>query len=73
MYAFVCLVPVRLLLSSMGVLYHLNGELQRTYLTYPVISVSTISYGGRKKLHSFLKIIVASYDSHDSSALQHHV
>ena len=29
--SFVCLVPVRLLLSSMAVLYHVNGQLQRAY------------------------------------------
>ena len=29
--SFVCLVPVRLLLSSMAVLYNMNGQLQRAY------------------------------------------
>ena len=29
--SFVCLVPVRLLLSSTGVLYHVNGKMQRAY------------------------------------------
>ena len=29
--SFVCLVPVRLLLSSMAVLYNVNGQLQRAY------------------------------------------
>ena len=29
--SFVCLVPVRLLLSSVAVLYHVNGQLQRAY------------------------------------------
>ena len=29
--SFVCHVPVRLLLSSVAVLYHVNGQLQRTY------------------------------------------
>ena len=29
--SFVCLVPVRLLLSSVAVLYHMNGQLQRAY------------------------------------------
>ena len=29
--SFVCLVPVRLLLSSVVVLYHVNGKLQRAY------------------------------------------
>lgn len=34
---FVCLVPVRLLLSSMEVLYHVNGWLQRAFFSlYPV-------------------------------------
>ena len=28
---FVCLVPVRLLLTSTAVLYHVNGYLQRAY------------------------------------------
>ena len=31
---FACLVPVRLLLSSMAVLYHVNGYLQRAYLSW---------------------------------------
>ena len=31
---FVCLVPVRLLLPSMAVLYHVNGYLQRAYLRW---------------------------------------
>ena len=30
--SFVCLVPVRLLLASVAVLYHVNGQLQRAYL-----------------------------------------
>ena len=29
--SFVCLVPVRLLLTSTAVLYHVNGYLQRAY------------------------------------------
>ena len=29
--SFVCLVPVRRLLSSTSVLYHVNGQLQRAY------------------------------------------
>ena len=29
--SFVCLVPVRLLLSSVAALYHVNGYLQRAY------------------------------------------
>ena len=31
--SFVCLVPVRLLLTSTAVLYHVNGYLQRAYWT----------------------------------------
>ena len=34
--SFVGLVPVRLLLSSMGVLYHVNGLLQRASNSWPV-------------------------------------
>ena len=30
-FSFVCLIPVRLLLSSMAVLYHVNGYLQQAY------------------------------------------
>ena len=33
--SFVCLVPVRLLLSSVAVLYHVNDYLQRAYWASP--------------------------------------
>ena len=36
---FVPLAPVRLLRPSMAVLYHVNGELQRAYLYWPLVAV----------------------------------
>ena len=39
--AFICLVPVRRLLSKMVVLYHVNGQLQRAYLKVPLKLSST--------------------------------
>ena len=43
---FVCLVPVRLLLSSTAVLYHVNGYLQRAYLgwLYSIIIINIIMH-----------------------------
>ena len=37
--SFVCLVPVRLLLSSMKVLYHVNGQLQRAFFSLSPVTV----------------------------------
>ena len=35
----ICLVPVRLLLSSMKVLYHVNGQLQRAFFSLSLVTV----------------------------------
>ena len=37
--SFVCLVPLRLLLSSMEVLYHVNGLLQRAFFSQSPVTV----------------------------------
>ena len=53
--SFVCLFPVRLLLSSVAVLYYVNGQLQRAYAqtTQQPHAVSSNSSNRNSIFHSF--------------------
>ena len=50
--SFVCLVPVQLLLSNVGVLYHVNGWLQRAYFKK---SVEVMEREELKKVWTLIK------------------